>query len=41
MNSILLGTENPEPLVAFYTKVLGPPDGNYFQVASPMSMRES
>ena len=25
LNSILLGSENPEPLVAFYTKILGPP----------------
>jgi predicted enzyme related to lactoylglutathione lyase len=32
LNSILLGTENPEPMVAFYTKVLGPPtmsEGGY------------
>jgi predicted enzyme related to lactoylglutathione lyase len=25
LNNILIGTEDPEPLVAFYTKVLGPP----------------
>ena len=25
LNSVLLGSENPEPLVAFYNKVLGPP----------------
>jgi catechol 2,3-dioxygenase-like lactoylglutathione lyase family enzyme len=31
-NSILLGTDNPEALVAFYTKVLGAPtmeDGGF------------
>jgi predicted enzyme related to lactoylglutathione lyase len=31
-NSLLLGTENPEPLVAFYTAVLGKPtmeDGGF------------
>jgi len=25
LSNILLGSESPEPLVAFYTKVLGPP----------------
>ncbi|MEA2683781.1 MAG: hypothetical protein QOK05_2109 [Chloroflexota bacterium] len=31
-NNLMLGTENPEPLVAFYTKVLGKPameDGGF------------
>ena len=26
LNSLMIGTDNPEPLVDFYTKVLGPPD---------------